>query len=267
MHVTPRRVPGAVLALLTLAISDHGPARAQPEPAFEVISIIRNTSGSGAGGGLLPGGVYTANNQTVVGLLMGAYRTTPDRIVGAPGLIETERYDIRARATGDIAPAQLPAMLQGLLRTRFNLRAHPETRPVPVYALVTARPDKTLGPRMQPASVDCADPKAIEAARQQAAGTRIVCGGQTGSGQLLFGGMSANALAQALAAAAGRPVLNQTGLTGRFDIQLEWSPVLGAADGVSIFTAVQEQLGLRLESTSAPMEVLVIDGIDRPTGN
>ena len=203
---------------------------------------------------------------------MGAYRLPPERIIkGSESIaptdwIVTERYDIIAQAARDIAPGELPVMLQGLLRDRFNFSGHTETRERPAYALVLARSDGRLGPRLRRVAVDCQDAEAVRQATASAGGKGPVCGGQANSTNISLRGFSLDALARALAGPAGRLVVNRTGIAGAFDIDVNWATV-DSQDGVSIFTAVQEQLGLKLESTTAPFDVLVIDRIERPTEN
>lgn len=248
-----------------LAIVSSGAAQTPANPAFEVVSIRRSASPEG-GGGSAQGNRYSVRNQTAMGVLMGAYLLPPERIIGGPDWITTERYDIIAQAARDFAPGELQAMLRGMLRDRFNFAGRVETRDVPAFALVLARTDGRLGPGLRRAPVDCRDAEAVKKARASSDGKEPICTGQANSTNIRFRGLSLNALATALAGPAGRLVVNRTGLTGLFDIDLEWVAV-NSQDGVSIFTAVQEQLGLKLESTTAPFEVLVIDRIERPTEN
>ena len=250
-----------VTAALALAIPLHA---FQAEPAFEVVAIRRNVSGEG-GGGIAQGRRYQVRNQTVTGVLMGAFLIPPERIIGLPGWTMTERYDINAQAERDFGAGELPAMLRSLLRDRFGFVGRTETRDLAAYALVLARADGRLGPRLRPAAIDCRDAAAVKAARAAASG-QPVCSGDARQTRLIFRGLGLRALAQALATPAGRPVIDRTALTGTFDIDLEWAAI-GNPDGVAIFTAVQDQLGLRLEDTTAPFQVLVVENIQRPTEN
>jgi uncharacterized protein (TIGR03435 family) len=193
-----------------------------------------------------------------------------DRVVGAPDWATVERYDIDARGKDAPTRDETRTMLQALLRERFNLTAHVETRDLPVYLLMPVRSDGILGPGLRKAAYDCADP--AERARISTANLppgRMVCGFNLNAGVLNGGSMALADLEPVLTSAAGRPVLDRTGIPGRFDIDLKWAigtPDAGT-DTVSIFTALQEQLGLRLEAATAPLQVLVIDSIVRPSGN
>jgi uncharacterized protein (TIGR03435 family) len=257
-------VAGAVSPLL------HGQA---PAPAtFDVASIRLNTTGAtGGGGGPRPGGRYAMTNMPTRSLISIAYGIASDRVLGGPGWLVTDRYDIIATTKENPTRAETSQMLQALLRERFKLAIRPEKRDLPVYTLLLARRDGQLGPAMRQAAVDCNDPEARKKAAAAAAPGRIPCGLTSERGDFQGGGITMPNLEIVLSSAAGRPVLDRTGLTGSFDIELKWTPTLGAdaapADAVSIFTAVQEQLGLRLENATAPLDVILIDRIERPTEN
>jgi len=253
-----------LMTISLLAMCSVAALRGQSAPGFDAVSIKQNKTGQGTGGGLA-GSRYTANNQTVVGIVMGAYHVTPERIIGGPSWIANDRFDVVAASSTPINAKDLDVMLQSLLRDRFGFAGHRETRTMAAYRLVP-RTSGELGPGLKRAAVDCGDPAAVAAARSRAKSSEPVCGGRSGAGQLIFRGTTVNALAAALTSATGRQVVNDTGLTGRFDIDLEWSS-LQTADGLSIFTAVQEQLGLKLESSTAAVEVVVIDSVSRPAEN
>jgi uncharacterized protein (TIGR03435 family) len=209
-----------------------------------------------------------------------------DLRIAGPEWIKTARYDIEATTGGQVNQGQAMSMLRRLLADRYGLKVHYENRERPVYNMVLARDDKQLGPRLQRSSIDC---KALEAAAQAARakgepppigppapGERPVCGTIGAPGTTSSGGLTMEQLALQLARTVGRPVVDKTGLAGPYDWDLKWAPELqpspdGApvvgADGVSIFTALQEQLGLRLEAARGPVEVLVIDAVEQPTEN
>jgi uncharacterized protein (TIGR03435 family) len=170
-------------------------------------------------------------------------------------------------------------MMQSLLQDRFALRAHFETQELPSYALVLARADGTLGPQMKASPVDC---EALAAARRAGvqpdggagaigtsstgAGERRPCSMRMGRGSITAGTITMANLAGSLSSAVQRTVVDRTGLTGGFDLDLTYSLDQTAdATSPSLFTAVQEQLGLKLESMRLPTRVLVIDGIEAPT--
>lgn len=248
-------------AIAMLAILGQQPA---PKPAFEVATVKANLSkGTDASMRVDPGGRFRAVNAPVFWLIAGAYGTfqgplRPSQVAGAPGWLESERYDINAKAADaaalpiDATVVTMRPFLQSLLEDRFSLRAHFETRQLPIYALVRVKPEGPLGPTFRASSIDCAKEPAA-------------CGFRGGPGRVTGTAINNEVLMQLMALATDRVVVDRTGLTGRFDIELEWSADQIATDRPSIFTAVQEQLGLKLESTRGPVDVLVIDHIDRPT--
>jgi uncharacterized protein (TIGR03435 family) len=255
-------------------------------PAFEVVSIKRNTSGDEIGGDVFqPGGRWNATNVTVRSLVRTAYRLQGFQIVGGPSWISAERFDITAKAAKDLRPPSSPdtfpeglLMVQTLLAERFKVIVHRETRELPVYALVIARSDRKLGPRLRQPEIDCSS---FDFRNPTTAPPAGFCGGiRSAPGTFTGKGATIRQLALNLSPRVGRIVLDRTGLNGSFDLDLEWSPSLpvavsadpptnggtAAADaGASIFTAVQEQLGLKLESTKGPVDVLVIDSAEQPT--
>jgi len=256
-----------------------------PAFAFEVASVKVNKSGEQrVSGGFQPGGRYNVTNYTLRALIAAAYlrpQVNPDFLIaGGPEWIDTERFDVEAKAAsefpagpdGPSAPRRV--MLQSLLAERFKLAVHNERRDRAVYALMMARADARPGPRLRQAAPDCAPaPAAREGAAAQSA-----CNVRVGPGSVRGGAMTVLQLQNLLPRFVDRVVLDRTGLTGRFDLDLEWTPASGewvappvagaqapVADGPSLFTALQEQLGLKLESTTGPVDVLVVDRADPPT--
>ena len=158
-------------------------------------------------------------------------------------------------------------MLQALLANRFKLTAKRETRDMPIYALVVSRQDRNVGVGLRPAVVDCAP---IE-------GRRSACGITIGNGSFLARGTTMAQVVANLSPFVGRTIVDRTGLDGLYDFTLRFAPDGGestrvdpgnaanAGDSPSIFTALQEQLGLKLESSRGPVDVLVIDHVERPT--
>jgi len=213
--------------------------------------------------GFEPGGRLVMVNAPVRMLLLQAYLVPGSRIVGGPTWIDTERYDVTAKAATDAPAARLRLMAKALLGDRFKLTAHFEDREQQTFALVRSRTEGALGPQLRKATVDCA---------AQAAACRT--SSNTSTGILTSGGMTMMALAVSLSLALETVVTDETGLTGDYEVSLTYAPersriVTGApaADAVerpSLFTAVQEQLGLKLESRRGPVPVLVIDRIERP---
>jgi uncharacterized protein (TIGR03435 family) len=282
----------AFVLLEALNIAAQSPAPATDGPRFEVASVKPNTSGDQrVMVNMQPGGRYTATNVPLRFLIQNAYRLQPFQLVGGPDWIGTERFDISAKAEGEFppptpggppSPAQL--MMRALLEERFHLTVHQETREMPIYALTVARADGKLGTQLRLSTVDCA---ALGAARRGGPppsppppGERPRCGIRMAPGQVAGGGFPLSQLANTLSQSLQRVVVDRTGLAGNFDFDLTWTPdqmpsgppppgapPLPAIDpnGASIFTAVQEQLGLKLESTRGPVDVLVIDRVERPT--
>jgi len=222
-----------------------------------------------------PGGRFSAVAITVAQLLRIAYRIQPYQLAGAPPWIFTRRFDITAKSDGTPPPSQ-QALLSALLAGRFHLAAHNETREQPVFALVLARKDGKLGPQLMPSAFDCAawltGPHAPpEAGRTPNCATRINPGVLSGKA------ISMARLATSLAPFVGRFTVDKTELTGAFDVELTWTPddapvgqppSLDAAEpGLSIFIALQQQLGLKLISEKGPVEVLVIDRLEPPSEN
>jgi uncharacterized protein (TIGR03435 family) len=242
--------------------------QAQSELAFDAASIRQNLSGRDGGGGRpRGGGGYTFTNSSVRSLISLAFGMPFDRILGGPAWL-ADRYDIDAIGKEKATMAETAVMVRSLLRDRFRLAVHMDRRDLPVYFLVVARTDGRLGPGLRRSSIDCMDAEARKKAIAAARDTRIVCGITFDPGVFTAGGVDVSTMLGQLTAASGRAVLDRTGLMGAYDIELKWTPLPDPnSNSVSIFTAVQEQLGLKLESGTAPLDVLVIDRIERPSEN
>jgi uncharacterized protein (TIGR03435 family) len=256
-------------------------AQAPATPAFEVVSIKPNDSSDGGGSmHIQPGGRFQAINYPVIGLIVSAFSTDErllfsSQVVGGPDWVKSANFDIAAVAdsSGPVDAqqfgSQLPAMLRSLLEQRFALKVHTELRQLPVYALVLSRKDGRLGPNLSRTNVDCRIPQ-----RETASPRRIPCGMRFAFGTFSAGSITMEQVSRMLSGATQQIVLDQTGLIDRFDVELRWVADLGApgsgapvSDAPSIFAAVEEQLGLKLESTKAPVSVVVIDHVERPTPN
>lgn len=269
-----------------------GSVRAQ-RPTFEVASIKRNKEGGPFRIFFQPGGRFVATNVTLRMLIGAAYGTPqplPDfQMTGGPKWLDTDRFDVTAKAAGDPAPGpQGPPptmflMLQSMLEERFQLKVHYEMKDTPIFALVLARSDGKLGPQIHPSATDCA--ALMAAARTSGAppplpqpGERPPCGARMFPGNLSGGAMTMAQLVNGLARMPGvnRQVVDKTGLTGVFDLDLTYTPdqmpqgdrppgapPLPAIDpnGPSLFTAIQEQWGLKLDATKSPVNMLVIDSV------
>jgi uncharacterized protein (TIGR03435 family) len=287
----------AVFTVAALDVRDGLRLKAQDaaSPTFEVASVKSNKSGDGRIMlGFQPGGRFTATGVTLKMLIAQAYGVgqplAPFQILGGPDWIDRDRFDIVAKAEGDVAPGPngpIPLMVRAMLADRFKLAVHTDTREMPVFALVKAKNDGTLGPQLKAATVDCA---AMRGARggppplPPVLGERPPCAMRITPGNLQGGGMNMAQLASALTRmpAVNRIVLDRTGLMGGFDFDLTWTPDQMPAgpialppgapplppidpNGPSLFAAVQEQLGLKLESTKGPVDVVVIDRAEPPT--
>jgi bla regulator protein BlaR1 len=256
-----KKIALAAMAAVLVAVPFFaGMSRAQRQPAagkleFEVASIKPNKSGvpqiriqKGQG--------YLGTNVTLRNLIQFAYQTPPDGLAGLPGWTDGEHFDVAAKAPADATDEQRRQMMQALLADRCKLAVHQDTKEMPVYALVVAKG----GPKLQPSKAD-----------SEFKGSRGVFVGT---------GVPMQMLAGQLRRLLGRPVNDETGLSGEYDFKLEWTPdepaPAGSAEartappdrtGPSIFTALQEQLGLRLESRKGVVVVLVVDGVERPSEN
>jgi len=258
----------SVIAALTASALLHGQTPSDQKPlAFDVASIKPNTSGSSRGGGRLsPGGRVTFVNESLRAIIHDAYGLD---VIGGPAWIDTDRWDLAATAASAQDDPSTRLMLQKLLADRFKLVARVEQREQSVYALVFSRRDRQLGPRISASSTNCPI-------------TGNSCGTQSRPGQITGIAAELRDITRALSGAVERKVLDQTALTGRFDVSLQWTPDAGSVsaaalksadraaastgvEGGSIFTAIQEQLGLKLESTKAPVDVLVIAHAEKPT--
>ena len=262
------------------------------KPKFEVASVRENTADDGKIMiGIQPGGRFNAVNVPLWDLIRQAYAVQRTQLVGAPDWAESARYDIVAKAEGDIqgTPPGGPAgplnfMLQDLLEDRFKLRAHRETREMAIYALTLAKADGKLGAGLRPSTVDCAAMRGRGGRMGLPPGAfppveRPQCGMRVAPNQVVAGGASLTQLTQMLSQFTQRIVIDRTGLKGGFDIDLTFTPermpqgppppgappITIDPNGPSLFTALQEQLGLKLESERAPVDVLVIDHVERPT--
>ena len=251
-----RRLPIVVL-LLTSALAmprlyGQGPTGpTQQPPAFEVASIKQNTSGDRRSGTQnSPGGRVTITNQPLRSLIPTAYGSNDLEVIGGPDWMASDRWDIRATAAADNHDAPWQLMLRSLLAERFKLRAHLEQRERPIYQLVFARSDKRLGPDVH----DTACASDDSGCGHTSANTNGVK-----SGTITANGRTMAELGTTLSPYAERRVFDATRLEGRYDFQLRWS------EEVSIFTALQEQLGLKLEPARGPVDVIVIDSVERPT--
>src|SRR5262245_61147694 len=265
---------------------------AQAPVSFEAASVKPNKSGeSDTSLRPQPGGRFSATNAPVALFITYAYQLQPFQLQGGPSWIRSDRFDVTARLEGDspAVPGRIgeitPLMLalRSLLAERFRLVVHWETQELPIYALVLARSDGKLGPNIRPAAVDCVAMSAASAAAAKEGRTltlntpdRVACGMRNSAGRFQFGGNPMSTFAMGLSNQLARVVVHRTGLTDYREWEVTFrterirqqSPGAPPSDldpnGPSLFTAIQEQLGLKLESTKGPVNVLVIDHIEQP---
>ena len=257
----------ASILLATSALAQSSPVA--PAPTFDVAAIHLSSATDGHHH------IYNdpaesrfrTGNLSTRDLIQFAYGLPDSQILGGPDWLDSTMFDIDARADASVdaqlhamptgqARQQKQLMVQALLADRFQLKTHRETRQLPVFALVVAKD----GPKFKPAKVNGTT---IDTYR-----TRLHIAGSDDTLSIL-----ARELAQSL----GRVVVNQTGLVGRYDLTLRWTrddappPMVNGAPDPNpppdIFTAIQEQLGLKLESTKGPVPVLVIDSVQMPSAN
>jgi uncharacterized protein (TIGR03435 family) len=266
------------------------PIHAQAQPpaslSFEVASVKPNKSGDMRSPSMiLPGGRFTATNNSVRALILNAYGiwASPDLLEGGPGWIDSARYDIDAKTSADVIPAgtsnrvlweKTRLMLRSLLADRFKLSIHRETKEMSAYQLVVAK----NGPKLQKTYTDCD-------------ASVTACHGFSGNPTRLSGnGVDMYDLALILSSYSDRPVVDRTGIQGLFDIKLQWNPFATGSQPVNetprpaaavaregsnpdlsalptLFGALEQQLGLKLESHKAPVEIYVIDHVERPSEN
>jgi uncharacterized protein (TIGR03435 family) len=271
-------------------------AQSAARPEFEVISIKPDRSETGNISMNYEAGRFTVRNLTLGRLISNAY--SPRKIVGAPDWLSSEKYDIDAKVEDSVAEksrklpleqqwAQIMPMLQSALEERFQLKMSHESQELPVYALVVAKG----GPKLTPTTLPPFDPEQQGAANDQTRVNGNAAAGTRGSrmpeyGQFIATGQPIAVILGTLSRElGGQIVLDQTGLKGEYDFTLKWTPDSGFAastaasgqdsgtaplpdpSGTSVFTALREQLGLKLEAKKAPVDVLVIDHVERPSGN
>ena len=252
--------------MLLIGIAAQAPAQQAPV-AFDVVSIRPSDPDvRGMYSRLLESGLYTARHMTVWGLIREAYGFELP-IASAPDWINTARFDISAK-TEIPKPGRLQReLVKSLLADRFKFSAHLETREQPVYFLVMAREDRKLGALLRPAK-GC-DPKAPIMLGPDSGPVSPeqlpTCGMRFGSGRQSVGNGSLRALIINVRPYVDRPVLDRTGLNGNFDWDLQWeNDPAAASTGVNMFSALQEQLGLKLEPGRGSVETLVVDRVEMP---
>jgi uncharacterized protein (TIGR03435 family) len=294
----PGRLALVALALTTSAVMLSGQV-AGPDPqgqayehtAFEVASVRLNTSGQrGASLRMQPNGDFMAVNQPLRVLIQIAYALPLFRVENMPDWFTSERYDITAKAPDGLSRESSATvrgrLLRSLLEERFAMKARMVTKEVPAMLLGFARDDHRLGTKLRRSNAEClpAVPRAGDAAPAPAprARTEPVCAMGGSSGSPICGrGVTMEQFVQGMGGVYQQPVVDETALDGRWDFDLSFTPDRQGGPGISfgapcppqsddrpaLSTAMQEQLGLRIRTGRAPIEMLVIDSADRPREN
>jgi bla regulator protein blaR1 len=260
------------------------------DAAFDVTSVKMNNAGSGMIR-MLPAanGGWQAENVPLGMLVRLAFQLQDNQIVGGPKWLFDDRFDVKGTGVAPGRDGPLFDKLKSMLKDRFKLVTHVETREQSIFALVLARSDGKLGEKLTPSTTDCTPTGPNGRGRGQQAppapGERPKCGFMIGPGRIMVGGQTMSSFAQTLSRFAGGIVVDKTNLSGTYDAELSYAPDSGGnflgfgrdlppqpgpppvanSDAPSIFAAVQEQLGLKLEATKAPVDVLVIDSAEKPT--
>lgn len=276
-------------------------AQPDPQPSFDVVSIKLNRTNQGIPLVVFqPGGRMIAANVNIRQVILVAYGIENLQLVNAPGWTTSERFAIEARTSDATPTSTIRLMLRSMLADRFSLVAHPERRELPIVALTMARSDKRPGPKLRPSGPECGPirppegipmpppPPPPPAGAANAAPIRIIletdeplrrrCGSMLAPGWMSARNITMQEFTRPLSQVLRRPVIDETGLEGEFDYDVIFSPEgLGGAlvgpppasvsDAPSLETALRDDLGLRLESRRGPVDVLVVDRIERPTEN
>jgi uncharacterized protein (TIGR03435 family) len=244
--------PACAIVIFALAVSAQ---------TFEVASIKPNTSGERFGHLRLPsGGSFSATNTTLKSLVVLAYHVKDFAISGGPSWVDSDRFDVAAKL-GDPQTSEddFRLMLRNLLAERLHLAVHRETRVVPIYTLLPGKNGMHL---------PGAKPEGCGIYGQKSSQSLPPCGAfgmDSGETTRLEGKqVSMAALVSGISSVLGRPVVDETNYSGTFDVRLEFAE---SAAAPSIFTALQDELGLRLEARKGPSEILVIDHAERPNEN
>lgn len=290
MFIICEHMTVSLLFLLLILWTGATVGRAQSpdsgEPTFEVATVRENTSGETRTRIELVNARFNVINMTLRELVAIVYPTDGGRfrhanqLVGGPGWFSSARFDIIARAEGSRGDTNRPGftataadreavervrlMVRRLLAERFKLRVHHESRQLPIYELVIANSSGALGPDLRRSPTDCME----EWKKQGMPDARnLACGSIQGRpGKVVGHTVETGAFVRDLYDWTGRPVIDRTGISDRVDFTLTWAPENAPdSDAPSIFTAVQEQLGLKLQPARGSVDVLVVDSAERPT--
>jgi uncharacterized protein (TIGR03435 family) len=238
-----------MMAMAVVSTAALSVAQTAQKPKFEVVSIKKSALSPNGSQVSSTGNRFRAVNATVMTLILNGYPVHSFQIVGGPSWISTDGFDIEAVSQGPLTQESVTQMLQALLKDRFTLQVHQDMRDMPIYRLVVAKD----GPKVHAAKED-------ERTRVSGAGR----------GRMNFQRVPLSTVADNLSNILDRPVLDHTALSGNYSFNLEWTPDGLAntdSNAPSLVTALEEQLGLKLESSKGPVEVLVIDSVSKPAEN
>jgi uncharacterized protein (TIGR03435 family) len=267
-----------LVCLLAAAVAVQ--AQSPQDATFDVVSVRRNNGTGGMQARTVPGS-FSVSGVPLRFVVRQAYQVQDFQIVGGPDWMNSDLFDIDARfdvAVGPVGPQALAARLRNMLAKRFNFAAHTEKREMPILSLLRLRDDR-LGARIKPSAVDCSTMPGR--GRQAGPGPdgRPICGGRGGLGQIIAGGLTMAQLAAQLSQYTGRLIVDRTGLTGSYAFDLTWTPEQlppGLPPGATLpfdgnaptlVTALEEQLGLKLEGGRGPVDVVVVDRLEHPAEN
>jgi uncharacterized protein (TIGR03435 family) len=249
------RIITVVAMLLVSSLSMTG------QRVFDVSSVKENRDPAGSPAGMLrflPDGGVTAVRARPRGLILVAYQLPDYQLLRAPAWISETFFDIVAKPAAPVTRPESYEMLQGLLRDRFQLQVHREAQEVNGFALVRATPDQ-LGPSLQSSTLDCAR---VFASTPRCRESRLTNTSMTAVG------IGLDSLVNLITARLEAPIRDETGLLGTFDFSMKWSDDPSANDDLpGLTTALQEQLGLKLQRRRLSVQMLVIDKIERPSAD
>lgn len=243
------------------------PMAENADPSWEAATIKPSDPERQGIGINMNGRNFSTHNTTLRDLLTFTYGLHPNQIVGAPGWVETDKFDLAARPDMPGMPSdlQIKSMMKKLIAERFKLKVHTEKKELSVFLITVAKG----GPKL---TKNDSDPKGLPGLGFRGLGNLVVRNGNMSD----FAQMMQSRVLD-------RPVVNQTNLEGRYDFTMQWTPdetqfggqgaraqaqaAEGAPQNPDLFTAMQQQLGLKIEATKAPADVFVIDHVEKPSGN
>lgn len=235
-----------ILAFAAAAVSAQSFEAASVKPAAPEQSAVDFV--------VSPGGYLRITNLTLLGMVREAYQAKYWQVSGGPGWIDAERFNIEAKASGNPSRGEVMAMLRSLLAERFQLRARRETREGNVYELVVAKG----GPKLKPSAADSSFLRLFRNTPPELPGVSYTIQAQK---------VSMARLADDLMGETQRPVIDRTAIAGEFDFRIDYAVDGHSETGPSIYTALQEQAGLKLQAAKGPIEMLIIEKAERPAAN